>query len=150
MTQYQGANALVMTARVLAVCALAGCAHGGPPPHPVAEMRARATAKLDLIELVVSDPVRAERARRLFQQLAELARQFDVARARSMLEARAAWQRRPIDGHVDRRAGDSELEKMLVPPIEEGRALFDRYTSLMLEAREVLSEGEFENLGGVR
>jgi hypothetical protein len=43
-----------------------------------------------------------------------------------------------------------ELERILAPPVEVGRALFDRYTALMLEARSLLSQGEFEKLNRVR
>jgi hypothetical protein len=130
--------------------AAAGCGHRGPPPHPVGEMRARATAKLDVIELVVSDPARAEQVRRLYLRMAALARQFDRARARSMLDARAAWQQHSGEEPPDHRLHTADLEMILAPPLEEGKALFERYTALMLEARHLLTESEFAKLNDVR
>jgi hypothetical protein len=113
-------------------------------------MGARATAKLDVIELVLFDPERAERVRQVYLQLAELGQQFDLARARSMLEARSALEKRSTETAEANPPSSDELERILAPPVEVGRALFDRYTALMLEARSLLSEGEFEKLNRVR
>jgi hypothetical protein len=113
-------------------------------------MRARATAKLDVVELVVSDPARAEQVRRLYLRMAALARQFDLARAQSMLDARAAWQQQSGDPPTDHRLHTADLEMMLAPPLEQGKALFARYTALMLEARRLLTESEFAKLNDVR
>jgi hypothetical protein len=113
-------------------------------------MNARATAKLDVIELVVSDPARAERLREVYLRLAALGLQFDLARARSILEVRATLEKRSTEAAQSSPAGSGELERMLAPPLEEGKALFERYTALMLEARSLLTEDEFEKLNGVR
>ena len=141
-------HALVMTTLA---AALVGCGgQKGPPRHPVGEMAARATAKLDVIELVVSDPVRAERVREVYRRLAALGHEFDLARARSILEARSSLEKRSSEAAQAEGASAAELERILAPPLEQGKALFARYAALMLEARTLLSEDEFEKLNGVR
>jgi len=141
-------HALVITT---IAAALVGCGgQKGPPRHPVGEMTARATAKLGLIELVVSDPVRAEGVREVYVQMAALGHAFDLARARSILEARSSLEKRSTEGAQTAPASPAELELMLAPPLERGKALFARYAALMLEARTLLTEDEFEKLNGVR
>jgi len=144
----------VRSARLLAVgvwVILAGCGgEKGPPRHPVAEMTARSTAKLELIDLVVSDPSRAQRLHALYLEVATVARDFDLARARSMLRAQDEWQRRTTAEGQEPPASEEMLELLLAPPIAVGKAAFERYTALMLEARSLLREDEFETLNGVR
>ena len=130
---------------------LAGCGgQEGPPRHPSAELTARATAKLELIDLVVFDRARADRVRDLYLRIADVGRDFDLARARAILSARVAAEQRATAAAQLAPAGSAALEGMLAPPLEEGRAFADRYTALMLELRAVLSEDEFEKLSRVR
>ncbi len=113
-------------------------------------MTARSTAKLELIDLVVSDPERAERVRAIYVELAVLGRDFDVARARSILRSRDEWQRRTTAEGQAAPASAEALELLLAPPVAEGKAAYERYTTLMLEARSLLSQDEFEALDRVR
>jgi hypothetical protein len=136
----------------IGVCVvLAGCGgQKGPPRHPVGEMTARSTARLELIDLVVSDPTRAERVRAVYLELAVLGRDFDRLRARSMLRSRDEWARRATPEGQATPASADALELFLAPPIAEGKAAYARYTTLMLEARSLLREDEFETLNRVR
>jgi len=130
---------------------LAGCGgEKGPPRHPVGEMTARASAKLELINLVVGDPTRAQRLRAVYQELAALGRDFDLARARSMVRSRDEWERRTTAEGQATPVSAEALELFLAPPIAEGKAAYERYTTLMLEARSLLREDEFEALNRVR
>jgi len=136
---------------VVASTALAACGgQKGPPRHPVGEMSARATAKLDVIDLIVSDPARAERVRHVYVQLAALGKEFDLARARSMVAARSALEKRSSEAAQSNPASPADLELMLAPPLVEGKLMFERYTALMLEARSLLTEEEFDKLNAVR
>lgn len=120
----------------------------GPPRHPVAEMSARASAKIGVIELVVSDAARAERLRQVYLRVVELAHEFDLARAQSLVQARALATQRSTAGAepVDAAA----LEHVLAPPLAQSKALFERYAALMLEARSLVSADEFDELNRVR
>ena len=131
-----------------ALGSLLGCGgQSGPPHHPVAQMSARSTAKVGLIDLVVSDPVRAQRVREIYLRIAELGLEFDLARARSIRQARSIAQQRSTLAEP----GDAEaLEHFLAPPLAQSRAMFDRYAALTRQARSLLTEGEFEKLNGVR
>jgi hypothetical protein len=113
-------------------------------------MSARVTARLEMIDLVVSDPARAERVRDTYLRLGELGREFDLARARSISEVHAAVEKRSTEGVEAHPGSPDELEGMLAPPLEEARALFERYTALMIEVRSLLTADEFEKLNRVR
>jgi hypothetical protein len=144
MTQL-GACALAV---FCAVPVLLGCGgQKGPPRHPVAEMSARYTARTGVIDLIVADPARADRLREVYLRVAALGHEFDLARARSMLEARSIAEQRSRQGEP---ADPGALEDLLAPPLAQGRAMFDRYAALMLEARALLTEDEFERLNRVR
>lgn len=139
---------------LVALCcvpALFGCGgHNGPPFHPVAQMSARASARLNVIDLVVSDPARADRLHQVYLEITALALEYDLARARSILQARSiAKQRSTLAAQAV--APDADvLEHLLAPPFDQGKAVFDRYVALTLEARSLLTEDEFETLNRVR
>jgi hypothetical protein len=110
-------------------------------------MSARATAKIGLIDLIVADPVRAQRLGQVYLRIAALAREFDLARALSMLQARSLAQQRAARAEP----GDPALlEPLLAPPLAQSRPMFDRYSALMLEVRSLLTESEFDKLNRVR
>jgi hypothetical protein len=113
-------------------------------------MRARAEAKRDLVELVVSDPVRAARLREIYTEAWQLGRDFDLARARSLSEAQAIAAGRTSPDTQREGLPDGVLEGLLVPDLEIGREIFARYAALMLEARTLLSEKEFRKLDAAR
>jgi len=133
------------------VPALLGCGgHTGPPRHPVAEMSARVTGRIGVIDLVVSDPARADRLRQVYLEIAELALEYDLARARSILQARSLAGQRSTQAAPAAGSDADVLEHLLAPPLEQGKAMFERYTTLTLEARSLLTEDEFETLNRVR
>lgn len=135
----------------LALPSLAACSSkDAPPRHPVAEMRARAEAKLDLVELVVSDPTRAARLREIYVEAWQLGHDFDLARARSLSQAQAVAAERTSPDAQGQVLPDGALEGLLVPDLAIGRATFARYTALMLEARTLLSDEEFRKLDAAR
>lgn len=138
-------------AGLVASLCVAGCGGpSGPPRHPVAEMTARTSAKLDLVELVVSDPDRAERVRRVYLQLLELGREFDLLRQSSLVKAGEAWRQRAATTDSAAPAKAETLELVLAPPLADSSAAFDRYVALMLEARSLLTQDEFERLDRAR
>ena len=135
----------------LALSSVAACSSKEVPPrHPVAEMRARSEAKLDLVELVVSDPARSARLREIYREAWQLGHDFDLARARSLREAQAVVAERTSSDAQRQALPDGVLEGLLVPDLTIGRATFARYTALMLEARALLSEEEFRKLDATR
>jgi hypothetical protein len=114
-------------------------------------MSARATGRIGVIDLVVSDPARADRLRQVYLEIATLALEYDLARARSILQARSIAAERSRQQAAPATTSDAGvLEHLLAPPLEQGKAMFERYTALTLEARSLLTEDEFETLNRVR
>jgi len=137
---------LRLTLAIGAALSAAGCSR--PPPRPVVAITARATAKVELIDLVVSEPERAARLRGIYLEVVELRREVARARGGAARAPRLAGQGgAPVAGeHV----GPEALERLLTPPFGEDRAALDRYARLMLEARRLLTEREFEQLNRLR
>jgi hypothetical protein len=149
-----GCSARLGACGLAALCCvpgLFGCGgHTGPPRHPVAQMSSRATGRIGVIDLVVSDPARADRLRQVYLEIAELALEYDLARARSILQARSLAEERSAQTAPAAASDAAVLEHLLAPPLEQGRAMFERYTALTLEAHRLLTEDEFETLNRVR
>ena len=129
--------------------AAAACSHR-PPPRLSVELTARATAKLDVVELVVSDRVRAARLRAIYLDVAKLGRELDLARAKASFE-HCAFRAPPTPaGAGTDPIGSGALECALAPPLAGSQASLDRYVALMLEARALLTQDEFEKLERMR
>ncbi|MEI9937199.1 MAG: hypothetical protein WDO69_08225 [Pseudomonadota bacterium] len=137
-------RALVGVGAVLTVVAC-----GGPPPRLSVELTARATAKAGVVDLVVSDPARAERLRAIYSEVTTLSRELDRERIDARAQCRAASaQRLPAPAQSDP-VGSGALECLIAPPLGSRTAL-DRYTALMLEARTLLTQDEFQKLARMR
>ncbi len=131
-----------------------GCGAREPPRHPMVTLSERVTAKVDLISLVVADPARAERVRALYLRAAAVLRDYEAERKRSVATLRGTWKARalaaPPPTPTPTAPGSELFESLLAPPIDEGKSTFERYARLMLEARGLLTEREFERLDRVR
>jgi len=114
----------------------------------VAELTASATAKAEVVELVVPDWQRAQRARQLYLAIAALGYELDQQRARSAERGRALTAG-PTASATARALTAAQLESLLVPPLEESQPTFERYVQLMLEMRSVLTEDELKRLNKV-
>ena len=143
-------SSLRQSAVALAVLtALGGCRSKSPPArHPVAELTASATAKAEVVELIVPDWRRAERARQLYLAIAALGYEFDEQRARSAAQGRSLTSAAAAAAK-EQRLTATQLESLLVPPLEESQATFERYVQLMLEMRSVLTDDELKQLDKV-
>ena len=127
---------------------LAACGgQAAPPKHPIGEMSARATAKLDVLDLVVDDLPRAARLRQIYLSVWQVAREFDLARARSLVQARTNLQAR---AQQTPSGSASTPELAFGPSLEVASATYERYTKLMIEARSLLTEAEFRKLDALR
>jgi hypothetical protein len=113
-------------------------------------MSARAAAKIDVVDLVVSDAARAVRLRQIYRELWQIGHAYDVSRAAFMTQAGSVVAARATITAQREPPPAGALERALVPPVAVGRADFARYTALMLEARTLLTEDEFDELDAVR
>ncbi len=132
-----------------AVLGAAACS-ARPPPRLAVELSARATAKAGVVRLVFSDPARAERLRAIYSEVVTLGRELDRARLAALTQCRAAGNAQAKASAVPDPVVSGAFECLIAPPLGENRVLVDRYIRLMLEARTLLTQREFEKLGRVR
>ncbi|HEY0464739.1 MAG TPA: hypothetical protein VGC79_11040 [Polyangiaceae bacterium] len=121
-----------------------------PPPRLAVELSARATAKAGVVSLVVSDPTRAERVKAIYLEVIALSRELDRSRLTARAQCRADPERRAKSSSASDPVGSGAFECLIAPPIGESRALVDRYAQLMLEARALLTQREFDKLARMR
>ena len=107
-------------------------------------------AKAGVVGLVVSDSVRAERLRAIYLEVVTLARELDRARVDALTHCRAAPERRLSGAGGSDPIGSGAFECLIAPPLVESHAALDRYTQLMLQARTLLTQREFEKLARMR
>ncbi len=131
-----------------AVFGVAACS-ARPPPRLAVELTARATAKAGVVSLVVSDPVRAERLRAIYLEVVALSGELDRARMSARAQCHTAPERRETAAVEADPIGSGALGCSIAPPVGD-RAALDRYTGLMLEARTLLTQREFQKLARMR
>jgi len=128
---------------------LVACSH--PPPRLSVELTARANAKASVVPLVVSDPARAARLRAIYKEVIRLGHEFDAARAAARAACRAAAEPQKAASSAPDPIASGTLECLIAPPLgARDRAALDSYTRLMLEARRLLTQREFDKLARMR
>jgi hypothetical protein len=113
-----------------------------PPSRPATRIYDRSMAQLGVIDLVVSDRARAERAEALLEQVEQA---FVTAETLRRKAAETAL------GLSD--AGeptDEEIRSSFRTMDEAASRAFQRYVAVQLELRQVLTRREFEKLKEVR
>jgi hypothetical protein len=129
--------------------ALVVAACSSRPPRLAVELSARATAKAGVVSIVVSDPVRAARLRAIYLEVTSLARELDRARVTARAECRTLPEPRAAATVSSNPIDSGRLACSIAPPLGDRSAL-DRYTRLMLEARTLLTQREFQKLARMR
>jgi len=99
-------------------------------------------AQLGVIELVVKDEVRVQKAKHLYQEV-ELA--FLTAEARRLAASQVALA---MSGEGE--PTDDEIRQAFEMMETASREAFERYIALQLELRKVLTKSEFDQLTKVR
>jgi hypothetical protein len=121
-----------------------------PPPRLAVELTARATAKAGVVSLVVTDPVRAKRLRAIYLEVVTLSRELDRSRLAARLQCQAAPAPKSSSTAATDPIGSGALECLIAPSLGETHAALDRYAQLMLEARTLLTQREFDKLARMR
>ncbi|HEY3255030.1 MAG TPA: hypothetical protein VGJ91_13815 [Polyangiaceae bacterium] len=113
------------------------------------ELTARASAKAGVVRLVVSDSARAERLRAIYLEVIRISRELDRARVTARTRCWTDPERRASAPAQSDPIGSGALGCSIAPPVGD-RAALDRYTRLMLEARTLLTQREFDKLARIR
>jgi len=120
-----------------------------PPPRLAVELTARATAKAGVVSLVVTDRARAERLRAIYLEVVGLGRELDRARVTARAQCASQLERRASGPATPDPIASGALGCSIAPPLTD-RAALERYTRLMLEARTLLTQREFDKLARMR
>lgn len=122
----------------LCLC-LSSCGKKLPPPHPVGELSARASARATLITLIVKDRQKAKKVAALHEQLMELAPRFNRVRGEKIANLPEILA-----------AGPESIQSSLGEIRAAEVQTYARYRHLMLELRSLVSEREYKRLMAVR
>jgi len=120
-----------------------------PPPRLAVELTARATAKAGVVGLVVHFRARAARLRAIYLEVVDLSRELDRARVTARAQCSQAFEQQGEKAGALDPVGSGALGCSIAPPASD-RAAIDRYAQLMLEARSLLTQREFEKLARTR
>jgi len=132
-----------------AVLGAAAACSSRPPPRLAVELTARATAKEGVVSLVVADRARAARLRAIYLEVVALSRELDQARVTARAQCANALEPRAARPSPPDPIASGALGCSIAPPLTE-RAAGNRYAQLMLEARTLLTQREFEKLARMR
>jgi len=113
-----------------------------PPSRPATRIYDRSMAQLGMIELVVKDQARAERAKHLLERVEDA---FVKAEATRKVAAELAFGL-----STKGEPTDDEIRQAFVTMDEAANLAFTSYVGAQLELRRVLKREEFEKLSKVR
>jgi len=116
-----------------------GCAKKLPPQLPTSSAYGRIAARVELVDLVISDPVRAEKVRALYVEMAQLMRNVRKAQVKGLVSA--SVERSPTEAATHAAVDQVEQAEL---------AAFRRYVELQLEVRRSTSPAEFARLDAIK
>ncbi len=139
--------AVAIQRRLGALLALAGCvaitACGGkePPPQlPTSGAQDRAASRIELVDLVIADPARAERVRALY---------VDIERLMLTTKQAQAKELRAFGAPAAPRSAE-ETRAMLRRFRETEQGALEKYVALQLELRRSTTPEEFARLDAIK
>jgi hypothetical protein len=128
-------------AAALALLGAAACSPDLPPALPSTAAYARFASRVELVDLVISDPARAAKVRNLYLEI-EASLLATRRTNASQIAALGARKRAP---------GDEESTRALVKKVRDAElAAFQRYIGLQLELRRSLNAEEFAKLDAIK
>jgi hypothetical protein len=130
-----------VVAAALALLAATACSPDLPPALPSSAAYARFASRVELVDLVVSDPARAAKVRNLYLEI-EASLLATRRTNASQIAALGARNRTPLD---------AESTRALVKKVRDAElAAFRRYIALQLELRRSLNAEEFAKLDAIK
>lgn len=118
----------------------ASCGPDLPPSLPSTAAHARATSRIELVDLVISDPERAAKVRRLYIEIEEL---MLYAKRTSAGEVKKLGIDNPRRTDAETRAA---VDRVRRADIEA----FQRYVTLQMELRRSMNAEEFAKLDAIK
>ncbi|MEI9938650.1 MAG: hypothetical protein WDO69_15640 [Pseudomonadota bacterium] len=133
---------IALTLEFVALLAFALPACGGekaPPQLPSTAARDRAATRVELVNLVISDPERAAKVRSLY-----------IAMDSLLLDAKRAQARQLAQLGAERPSTDEETRARCIAVREAESSALERYVGLQLELRRFTTADEFARLDAIR
>ena len=118
----------------------AGCGPDLPPSLPSTAAHARAASRIDLVDLVITDPERAEKVRRLYTEIEELMLAVKRTTAGEIVKLAAE---NPTQTDAETRAVVAKVRRADIDA-------FQRYVKLQMELRRSLNADEFAKLDAIK
>jgi hypothetical protein len=132
----------LITVLVTAAClfSFAGCAPDLPPSLPSTDAHLRSASRIELVDLVISDPARAEKVRRLYAEIEDL-----------MVGVKKATATEIVKLGVENAGRTDEDTRAAVGKVRDADiAAFRRYVALQMELRRSMSAEEFAQLDKIK
>jgi len=130
----------LLQALALAAFGLAGCGGDKPPAQlPSTAARDRMATRVELVDLVISDPVRAAKVRALY-----------IAMDSTLIEAKQSQARQLALLGRERESSAEEMHRGLAAVSKAEASALERYAGLQLELRRFTSADEFARLDRIR
>lgn len=131
---------LPLIALALAAFALLACGGDKPPPQlPTTAARDRVATRIELVDLVISDPKRAAKVRSLY-----------IAMDSLLLETKRAQAKQLVLLGAERPSTDEETRAGLAAVGKAEADALERYMGLQLELRRFTTADEFARLDKIR
>jgi hypothetical protein len=117
-----------------------GCGSKLPPSLPSTDAHLRSAARVELVDLVISDPRRARKVRDLYVQIEELMLEVKKTAAAEIVGLGAETPTR----------SDAETRAVVAKVRDADRAAFRRYVKLQMELRRSTTADEFAKLDAIK
>lgn len=118
----------------------AGCGAKLPPTLPSTEALQRSASRVDLVDLVISDPARAAKVQRLYAEIETI--MVDVKRTTSAEIVKL--------GAENPRRTEAETQAVVARVRDAELAAFRRYVKIQLELRQSMNAEEFAKLDAIK
>jgi len=118
----------------------AGCGADLPPSLPSTDAHLRSAARIELVDLVISDRSRAEKVRDLYMEIEELMVAVKVTTAGEIIKL----------GVENPTRTDADTRAVVAKVRDADRAAFRRYVKLQMELRRTMTADEFAKLDAIK
>ncbi|HEX6764354.1 MAG TPA: hypothetical protein VF103_02725 [Polyangiaceae bacterium] len=118
----------------------AGCGPDLPPSLPSTDAHLRSAARIELVDLVISDRARAEKVRELYMEIEELMVATKLTTSGEIAKLGAENPTRT----------DAETRAIVAKVRDADVAAFRRYVRLQMELRRAMTADEFAKLDAIK
>ncbi len=136
-------GACLLGAVVVATGSLVSCSQKERPPnHPLMGIHDRNASRIELVELIVQDKVRAKKVKAKYIEIETLVKERAAARAEYSANLLPLTQAHEFS--------EEKVRAAIERSVAEGQGIYLRYISIQLAIRKLVTREGFSQLDGVR